>query len=220
MSDRMTRVYEELANHHHYKGEVQVRDRMLLLAADAALAEGREPDAERLRARLLELNPHHLLKPFPNMAQAMRSPDVSSYVEGLRRTYPRAQAEQMWAGLRGAPTPGISVTAVPVVEVPTPVAPQTPVQPPPLPVAPQVAAAIPIAPAVAMPVSAAIPVQPAPPAPPPPAVWNDPGPAESVSARPRRRAAAGWMAPVLFVIVMVSACALALYTLVRPILQL
>ncbi|MGE3803206.1 MAG: hypothetical protein AB7K24_00880 [Gemmataceae bacterium] len=209
MSERLSRVYEELANHHHYQGEAQVRDRMLLLAADAALTEGRQPDAERLRVRLLELNPHHLLKPFPNLAQAMRSPDVSSYVEGLRRTYPPAQVEQMWSALRGA-----KPEAAPTV---------THAQPPPtaMPVAPAIAPAIPIAPAVAVPVAPALPVQPpvsVPPPPPPPEPFV--ASSEPLSTRPRRRQEAGWLAPLLFVVVMVGAFVLALYTLVRPILQL
>jgi hypothetical protein len=104
-------VYQELAVAHDQQGQAQVRDRFLLLAADAALAVGRTEEAEALRGRLLQLNPHHLLKPFASLGQALESPDVKSYVEGLRRTYPPADAEQSLQKLRKETAPPANAAA-------------------------------------------------------------------------------------------------------------
>src|SRR5205085_11918442 len=65
----------------------------LVLAADAALAAGSGDEAERLRLRLLQLNPHHMLKPYSSFAQALEAPDVSTYVRDLRQNYPPEVAE-------------------------------------------------------------------------------------------------------------------------------
>ncbi|MBV9121801.1 MAG: hypothetical protein JO112_00400, partial [Planctomycetes bacterium] len=70
-------------------------DRFLVLAADAAFSGGQLDEAERLRGRLLQLNPHHLLKPFASMEEAVRSTDVQNYIAGLRRTYPPETAENL-----------------------------------------------------------------------------------------------------------------------------
>src|SRR5437763_7161361 len=101
-ADRSIRVYQELATHYDARGEAQVRDRFLVLAADAATAAGRAEEAERLRNRLLEVNPHHMLKPYSSWNQALQSQDVRSYVEGLRRTYPPASAENLLETVRGS----------------------------------------------------------------------------------------------------------------------
>ena len=100
-ADRSIRVYQELATHYNARGEAQVRDRFLVLAADAATAAGRGEEAERLRNRLLELNPHHMLRPYSSWSQALQSQDVKSYVEGLRRTYPPSSAENLLESVRG-----------------------------------------------------------------------------------------------------------------------
>jgi hypothetical protein len=89
------RVYRELADWHERQGQAQLRDRFLLLAADAALAGGDAAEAEHLRLRLLQHSPHHMLKPFSSFAEAMRSPDVQGYLGDLRQTYPLETAEQM-----------------------------------------------------------------------------------------------------------------------------
>jgi hypothetical protein len=86
--ERLLRVYKELADSYERSGQPPMRDRFLVLAADAALTAGQDAEAERLRQRLLQLNPHHLLKPYASFAQAAQAPDVQTYLRDLRKNYP------------------------------------------------------------------------------------------------------------------------------------
>jgi len=99
-SDPKVRVYEELADLENQRGSAQARDRFLILAADAALMGGLPDEAEKFRARLLEHNPHHLLRPYRTLADAMKSSDVYSYIADLRGSYPPAEAEELLASLK------------------------------------------------------------------------------------------------------------------------
>jgi hypothetical protein len=101
--EQTARNYEELAHFYETQHDVQMRDRFLLLAAEATLRAGRTADAERLRSRLLQVAPHNLLKPFGSLAEAMKSADVQNYISGLRRSYPPDKAEQMLAAYRLKP---------------------------------------------------------------------------------------------------------------------
>jgi hypothetical protein len=101
--DETARVYQDLAYHYARQGQAQMRDRFLVLAADAMHAAGRRDEAERLRQRLLQVNPHHLFKPYPSVAEAMKSADVRKYVDDLRRTYPPEKAVQLLESLRAGP---------------------------------------------------------------------------------------------------------------------
>jgi hypothetical protein len=83
--DALPRMYEELANHYARHGESRQRDNCLVLAADAALSADLPAEAERLRKRLLLTNPHHLLRPYTSMAEALQSNDVRDYVADLRK---------------------------------------------------------------------------------------------------------------------------------------
>jgi hypothetical protein len=105
--DQTIRLYEELAEVYERQGQAKLRDWFLVLAADAALSAGRRDEAERFRARLLQINPHHLLKPFASMADALKSPDVQGYIVELRRAYPPQAAEQLLESQKasGAPAP-------------------------------------------------------------------------------------------------------------------
>jgi len=94
-------IYRKLADWHHNHGQPQHRDRFLVLAADSAFAEGRADEAEALRQRLLRVNPHHLLKPFSSFGQALKSPDVQTYLSDLRRSYPVRVASDLLASLPG-----------------------------------------------------------------------------------------------------------------------
>ena len=91
----IVRTYRELAEIYDSQGEAQMRDRFLVLAADAALTAGRSQEAERLRGVLLQHNPHHLLKPYASLAEALKSNDVRNYVSALRRSHPYERAEQL-----------------------------------------------------------------------------------------------------------------------------
>jgi len=116
-SDPKVRVYEDLAEWEHQNGTPQARDRFLILAADAALTAGLTEEAERFRSRLLEYNPHHLLRPYPSLKDAMKSSDVYSYIADLRGNYPLGESEQLLASLTGKkPVDGLP----PLPEMPPP----------------------------------------------------------------------------------------------------
>jgi hypothetical protein len=87
--------YERLAEAYDRQGQSQMRDRFLVLAADAALAAGRTSEAEAYRTRLLQSNPHHLLKPYASLVEAMKNPDVQNYVTALRRSHPPEKSGQL-----------------------------------------------------------------------------------------------------------------------------
>jgi hypothetical protein len=94
-------VYRDLADCYEARGEEALRDRFLVLAADAAYGAGQADEAERLRQRLLLRNRNHLLKPFHSFAQALRSPDVKLYLSELRKTHPPEAARQLLERVRG-----------------------------------------------------------------------------------------------------------------------
>ncbi len=105
--DALTAIYKDLADWHERQNQPKLRDQFLVLAADAAHGAGRDNEAERLRAHLLRLNPHHMLRPFGSFAEALCSPDVQSYVNELRRTYPPQAAQQMLDKVQGHHAPGM-----------------------------------------------------------------------------------------------------------------
>jgi hypothetical protein len=95
-------VYKELADHYERQKQPAMRDRFLVLAADAAWKAGQHEEAEQLRQRLLQANPHHLLKPYSSFAEALGSPDVQTYVRDLRTNYPPELADGLLRNLRPA----------------------------------------------------------------------------------------------------------------------
>jgi hypothetical protein len=110
------RVYQELAACYDERGEPQMRDRFLVLAADEAFTVGLRDEAENLRARLLKYNPHHLLKPYTSYAEAMKSTDVRSYVAALRRSHPHEKAVDLLRSLQSPhpqPEPDKAKPAIP-----------------------------------------------------------------------------------------------------------
>lgn len=242
-ADSKTRVYEELADYEHEHGSPQARDRLLILAADAALAAGHNDEAERFRRRILEYNPHHLLRPFSSMADALKSSEVYGYVTDLRSSYPPEEAERLLASLRrGEGDSGGADPAEPPVFDAAPTAPTTLPDPPPLQTfrfAPQLEqTASPGAAAGAggtaetasafggLRQSSAAP-NPAAPAPrrtlpvhrePAPVAADEPLDVEDGEERP---ASVGtWLSDALFVVVLVVGIAWAGYTLARPFLSL
>jgi hypothetical protein len=98
--EQTARIYQDLASVYVQQGQAQMRDRFMVLAIDAMNSAGRKDDAEKLRQRLLQLNPHHLFKPYASIADALKSTDVKNYVEGLRRTYPPEKAVHLLESLR------------------------------------------------------------------------------------------------------------------------
>jgi hypothetical protein len=116
-NEQTVRAYEDLAHIYDRQGQPKLRDWFLVLAADAAFTSGRETEAERLRIQLLSYNPHHLLKPFVSFVEALRSPDIQSYIADLRRTYPPEAAEQLLETHRPGSSPAPSAEDVPAVPV-------------------------------------------------------------------------------------------------------
>ncbi len=88
-------VYRELADWYEKRRQPPMRDRFLVLAADAALLANRPDEAESLRLRLLRVNPHHMLKPYASLNQALKAPDVLTYIKDLRVNYPANVAEDL-----------------------------------------------------------------------------------------------------------------------------
>jgi hypothetical protein len=100
-AEEIVRVYYKLADEHRKRDRPQERDRFMMLAADAAYTSGHKDDAEKLRRKILSENPHHFLKPYANLAEAFKSPDVNAYVSQLRTSYPFDKAQQLLREMRG-----------------------------------------------------------------------------------------------------------------------
>jgi hypothetical protein len=111
-------VYRELADWYERQGQSAMRDRFLILAAEAAFAAGKPEEAERLRQRLLQGNPHHMLKPFSSFSQALQSTNIQIYIHDLQVNYPPDNAETLLHNLRGGsePASGVPQTA-PLIEI-------------------------------------------------------------------------------------------------------
>jgi hypothetical protein len=98
-------VYKELADWYERQGQAAMRDRFLILAAEAAFSAGNREEAERLRQRLLQGNPHHMLKPFSSFAQALQSTNIQIYIHDLQVNYPPDTAEALLRDLRSGTSP-------------------------------------------------------------------------------------------------------------------
>jgi hypothetical protein len=231
-ADSKTRLYEELADYEHEHGSPQARDRFLILAADAALAAGHNDEAERFRRRILEYNPHHLLRPFPSLADALKSSEVYGYVTDLRSSYPPEEAEQLLASLRrGDGEPG-RAEAEPAVFDAAPTAPTTLPDPPPLQTfrfadqAARSGAGESGEPAAAFAGLRETAPAPAPPPPPRRTVHREPvsptvdEPPDIDGDAERPVGMGTWFSDALFVFVLVVGVAWAGYTLARPFLSL
>ncbi|MFQ3592896.1 MAG: hypothetical protein SNJ82_06855 [Gemmataceae bacterium] len=114
-------LYRELADAYERLGQATMRDRFLMLAADAALQAGQTAEAERLRQRLLSGSRHHMLKPYSSFAEASNAPDVQTYLRDLRLNYPPDVAGQMLASLQAAPSP--TAASAPAASAPPAAAP-------------------------------------------------------------------------------------------------
>jgi hypothetical protein len=216
---RSQQVYEELASWYDRQGQAKLRDWFLVLAADAALAQGRADQAERLRQRLLHVNPHHLLRPFGSFAEALRSPDVQGYIADLRRNYPPETADQLLQST--CRQVGEQQAATPAEEPELKVYRETPTEPAPIPRArttksrPEVslpASAVPATPAQRMPT---------------PVAWTRPS-APVARAQPPKAAVIDeeepgvlgyWVATLLFVLMLLLGIGLAAYAFVGPLVR-
>lgn len=93
-------VYKDLAEWYERQRQAAMRDRFLILAAEAAFSAGNPEEAERLRQRLLQGNPHHMLKPFSSFGQALQSTNIQIYIHDLQVNYPPQTAEELLRDLR------------------------------------------------------------------------------------------------------------------------
>jgi hypothetical protein len=110
------RTYKDLADWYERQGQPAMRDRFLVLAADAALSAGQPEEAERLRQRLLQTNPHHMLKPFSSFQQALQSSSIQIYIHDLRMNYPPETAQDLLQSLRGSAPPAAIPPTAPVID--------------------------------------------------------------------------------------------------------
>jgi hypothetical protein len=126
----LQQVYENLAKHFATRGEPRPRDQCLVLAADAALTAGNPDAAERVRQRLLQVNPHHMLRPFASMQEALQSRDVQDYIADLRVQWPPEQADRLLEGGTAPAEPSATYKLASAPAKPAPVAPSKPVAAP------------------------------------------------------------------------------------------
>lgn len=245
--NRTVWVYQQLADWYDGQGQVHLRDRFLVLAADTALAAGDRDAAEQLRSRLLQLNPHHLLRPFASFAEAVESGDVQDYVLDLRQKYPAEVADQLLESLHTGqagrrPTSKVPPTKVAADGGTAPAEPRAsggePLkvyrvqEPAEEPERPPLARSAPPRPPRPVPPAPARP-QARPPAPPSAAAGSrrhvqprspySPGSKAAPVPRPEDDASeptrGGWVATLLFVLVLALGLGLAGYTLLGPFLR-
>jgi hypothetical protein len=88
-------LYHQLADANAAQGRFQERDRCLVLAIDAAQQAGKTDLTEQWRQRLLQLNPHHLIKPYASFQEAAQSPNFGNYLQQLRRNFPPNKAQEL-----------------------------------------------------------------------------------------------------------------------------
>jgi len=198
----MIHVYRELAEREAERGATQMRDRFLLLAADAALTAGQSDEAEQLRKQLVEANPHHLIRPYESFAEAMKAPEVYSYIADLRDTYAPEEAEQKLQALRDG-EPGDQAAEKPL----RPASPNGPAAK-----GPEIYPMVPFreeAKVVAKSRMTALPAEPAPVE----AAASPVGPEEDEDAPSFLNV---WVPTGLFIVLATAGLALAAYTLARP----
>jgi hypothetical protein len=216
-------VYRELADHYDRLGQPSMRDRFLILAADAALQAGQPALAEQLRQQLLHGSRHHMLRSYASFAEAAAAPDVQTYLRDLRTNYPPVVAREMLDEIQpsgGEPAGGhrpIPPTA-PLVDMNSPARSWQPRGlAEPYPLRGEGEAAPP-----ARPLPHAIPARAAPRAPEALPV-AEPVPVMAPPPRPRRQRGpdnpAGWLSVGLGALVALAAVAAAAFTVARPFLR-
>ncbi len=83
--DHAFQTYLRLAVVSQEKGQLQGRDRFVLLAADEAAHAGLLEFSERLRDVLLSTQPQHLLSRFDSYVTAAQSDELKLLVKQMRR---------------------------------------------------------------------------------------------------------------------------------------
>jgi len=88
-------VYLHLARASELRRRPHVRDRLILLSAVIAADNGLKRIAAYCRHRVLEHNPHHLVRRWPTMDEALRDPEFIHFLRHLQRRFPPETAERM-----------------------------------------------------------------------------------------------------------------------------
>jgi rare lipoprotein A (peptidoglycan hydrolase) len=92
-------MYLHLARASELRRRPQVRDRLLVVSAAAAQRIGLTRIAAYCRYRVLESNPHHLIRRWDTIETALDEPDFLHFLKQLQRRYPQERAEQMLSDL-------------------------------------------------------------------------------------------------------------------------
>lgn len=94
--DRFLWVYFQLARISDQKSQLIPRDKFLVLTAVEACKAGYLEIANRCHSIIVKHNPNHLLKNYPDFADAMRDDDFTHFEELLNKRFcNREQAEHL-----------------------------------------------------------------------------------------------------------------------------
>jgi hypothetical protein len=88
-------MYLHLARASELRRRPHVRDRLLVVSASIAERCRLHRIAAYCRHRVLENNPHHLIRRWPTIAVALDESDFLHFLKQLQRRYPQEKAEQM-----------------------------------------------------------------------------------------------------------------------------
>ena len=88
-------LFLHLARASAMRRRMPVRDRLLVIAGAIASQLGLERVADRCRDRILEHNPHHMLRQWHSFDQALKDPDFLHLLKQLQRRYPLEKAERL-----------------------------------------------------------------------------------------------------------------------------
>jgi len=88
-------IFLHLARASRLRSRPLVRDRMLVVAGVVATQLNLPQIAAYCRMQVLEHNPRHLVRRWPDLAAALHSEDFQAHLRQLQRRYPLEKAEQM-----------------------------------------------------------------------------------------------------------------------------
>jgi hypothetical protein len=92
-------VYLHLAAASQRRRRPHVRDRLLLIAGSIAARGELAPIAAHCRHLVLEHNPHHLVRRWDSLGDALQDPEFLCLLKQLQRRYPQERAERMLQNL-------------------------------------------------------------------------------------------------------------------------
>ena len=88
-------LYLHLARAAELRRRPLARDKLLMMAAVAAVENGLDRLAAFCRAKILENNPGHLLRRYPDFATALKDERFQTLLVRVERSYSRERAEHM-----------------------------------------------------------------------------------------------------------------------------